>query len=56
MLKDAVRTGAYRDFIYQNKATFKNKVVLDIGCGTGIEAVKSKFPQFLSSKLTFANT
>lgn len=36
MLKDAVRTDAYRDFIYGNKHIFKDKVVLDIGCGTGI--------------------
>ncbi|KAF5006494.1 hypothetical protein FDECE_7129 [Fusarium decemcellulare] len=36
MLKDAVRTEAYRDFIYNNKHIFKDKVVLDIGCGTGI--------------------
>jgi predicted RNA methylase len=36
MLKDAVRTDAYRDFIYNNKNLFKDKVVLDIGCGTGI--------------------
>merc|ERR1712000_335936 len=36
MLKDAVRTDAYRDFIYNNKQLFKDKVVLDIGCGTGI--------------------
>jgi hypothetical protein len=35
MLKDAVRTDAYRDFIYDNKHLFKDKVVLDIGCGTG---------------------
>lgn len=35
MLKDAVRTNAYRDFIYENKDIFKDKVVLDIGCGTG---------------------
>lgn len=35
MLKDAVRTDAYRDFIYGNKQLFKDKVVLDIGCGTG---------------------
>lgn len=35
MLKDAVRTDAYRDFIYGNKHIFKDKVVLDIGCGTG---------------------
>lgn len=36
MLKDTVRTDAYRDFIYENKHLFKNKVVLDVGCGTGI--------------------
>ncbi|KAM7200558.1 S-adenosyl-L-methionine-dependent methyltransferase [Naviculisporaceae sp. PSN 640] len=36
MLKDAVRTDAYRDFIYHNKDLFAGKIVLDIGCGTGI--------------------
>lgn len=36
MLKDVVRTDAYRDFIYENKHLFRNKVVLDVGCGTGI--------------------
>ena len=36
MLKDTVRTDAYRDFIYENKHLFKGKVVLDVGCGTGI--------------------
>ncbi|KAJ1338544.1 type I protein arginine methyltransferase [Microdochium nivale] len=36
MLKDTVRTDAYRDFIYHNKHLFKGKTVLDIGCGTGI--------------------
>lgn len=36
MLKDAVRTDAYRDFIYNNKHLFKGKTVLDIGCGTGM--------------------
>ncbi|KAI5456267.1 S-adenosyl-L-methionine-dependent methyltransferase [Mariannaea sp. PMI_226] len=36
MLKDVVRTDAYRDFIYNNKHIFKDKIVLDIGCGTGI--------------------
>lgn len=36
MLKDSVRTDAYRDFIYDNKHLFKGKVVLDVGCGTGI--------------------
>ncbi|KAF2227500.1 S-adenosyl-L-methionine-dependent methyltransferase [Elsinoe ampelina] len=36
MLQDSVRTDAYRDFIYGNKHLFKDKVVLDVGCGTGI--------------------
>ncbi|RCI14474.1 hypothetical protein L249_5971 [Ophiocordyceps polyrhachis-furcata BCC 54312] len=36
MLKDEVRTDAYRDFIYANKHLFVGKVILDIGCGTGI--------------------
>lgn len=36
MLKDKVRTESYRDFMYQNKDLFRDKVVLDVGCGTGI--------------------
>ncbi|XP_059485549.1 protein arginine N-methyltransferase 1 isoform X2 [Neocloeon triangulifer] len=36
MLKDEVRTLTYRNSIYHNKHLFKGKVVLDIGCGTGI--------------------
>lgn len=36
MLKDEVRTMAYRNAIMQNRHLFKGKVVLDIGCGTGI--------------------
>ncbi|KAF3491198.1 S-adenosylmethionine-dependent methyltransferase superfamily domain-containing protein [Arthroderma uncinatum] len=36
MIKDSIRTDAYRDFIYDNKHLFKDKVVLDVGCGTGI--------------------
>ncbi|KAE8145925.1 S-adenosyl-L-methionine-dependent methyltransferase [Aspergillus avenaceus] len=36
MLKDAIRTDSYRDFVYENKHLFKDKVVLDVGCGTGI--------------------
>lgn len=36
MLKDSVRTNTYRKAMIQNKHLFKDKVVLDVGCGTGI--------------------
>lgn len=36
MLKDSVRTGAYRNAILNNPNLFKGKTVLDVGCGTGI--------------------
>ncbi|CAH1250853.1 PRMT3 [Branchiostoma lanceolatum] len=36
MLQDKVRTESYRDFILTNQHLFKDKVVLDVGCGTGI--------------------
>ncbi|XP_016837429.1 protein arginine N-methyltransferase 1 isoform X2 [Nasonia vitripennis] len=36
MLKDEVRTVTYRNSMYHNKHLFKGKIVLDIGCGTGI--------------------
>ena len=36
MIKDKIRTDAYRDFIYDNKNIFQDKIVLDVGCGTGI--------------------
>ncbi|XP_008558306.1 protein arginine N-methyltransferase 1 isoform X3 [Microplitis mediator] len=36
MLKDEVRTITYRNSMYHNKHLFKDKIVLDIGCGTGI--------------------
>jgi protein arginine N-methyltransferase 1 len=36
MLKDKVRTKTYMNSIVQNKHLFRGKVVLDVGCGTGI--------------------
>ncbi|XP_059622302.1 protein arginine N-methyltransferase 6 [Phlebotomus argentipes] len=36
MLLDRSRTGAYREAILQNEELFKDKIVMDIGCGTGI--------------------
>jgi len=36
MLKDEVRTLTYQNAMYHNKHLFKDKVVMDVGCGTGI--------------------
>ena len=36
MLKDQIRTLAYRDAIQKNPSLVRGKVVLDVGCGTGI--------------------
>jgi len=36
MLKDEVRTITYRNSMWHNKHLFKDKIVLDVGCGTGI--------------------
>ena len=39
MLKDRVRTKAYQRAIESNPNDFKDKIVLDIGCGTGILSI-----------------
>eukprot|EP00928_Gymnodinium_smaydae_P071637 TRINITY_DN55176_c0_g1_i1.p1 TRINITY_DN55176_c0_g1~~TRINITY_DN55176_c0_g1_i1.p1 ORF type:complete len:388 (+),score=61.50 TRINITY_DN55176_c0_g1_i1:111-1274(+) len=36
MLKDTVRTGTYQRAIMENRHLFRDKVVLDVGSGTGI--------------------
>ena len=36
MIKDTTRTVSYKNAIMRNAYLFKDKVVLDIGCGTGI--------------------
>lgn len=36
MLQDTVRTNAYRDAIENAASLFKNKIVMDVGAGTGI--------------------
>eukprot|EP00607_Mallomonas_marina_P009342 CAMPEP_0182421212 /NCGR_PEP_ID=MMETSP1167-20130531/6487_1 /TAXON_ID=2988 /ORGANISM="Mallomonas Sp, Strain CCMP3275" /LENGTH=326 /DNA_ID=CAMNT_0024598107 /DNA_START=225 /DNA_END=1205 /DNA_ORIENTATION=- len=38
MLQDTVRTGTYQQAFFQNASDFKDKVVLDVGTGTGILA------------------
>lgn len=42
MLSDKPRTDAYRKAILQNASYFKNKVVMDIGAGTGILSLFAK--------------
>ncbi|KAF8321754.1 S-adenosyl-L-methionine-dependent methyltransferase [Clavulina sp. PMI_390] len=36
MLRDSVRTMSYAKFILSNPAVFRDKLVMDVGCGTGI--------------------
>ena len=36
MLEDTVRTPKYREAIIQNPSNFRGKVVMDVGCGSGI--------------------
>ncbi|KAJ1605330.1 arginine n-methyltransferase, partial [Cryptosporidium canis] len=36
MLKDSIRTGSYQKAIMTNKHLFQDKIVLDVGSGTGI--------------------
>lgn len=36
MIKDKVRTNTYRNAIINNKHLFKDKIVMDVGAGTGI--------------------
>lgn len=39
MLTDSPRQEAYRRAIFENKRIFKNKIVLDVGSGTGILSI-----------------
>ncbi|XP_022824286.1 protein arginine N-methyltransferase 6 [Spodoptera litura] len=39
MLEDEPRTLAYKNAILNNKQYFKDKVVMDVGCGTGILSI-----------------
>lgn len=39
MLKDSIRTKAYKNAIMQNEQLFKDKIVLDVGSGTGILSI-----------------
>jgi protein arginine N-methyltransferase 8 len=51
MLRDRPRVTAYHDAIMNNKHLFENKVVLDVGSGTGI---LSMFAAKAGAKLVYA--
>lgn len=36
MIQDKVRTSSYASFILTNPILFRDAIVLDVGCGTGI--------------------
>ena len=36
MMEDTVRTPKYREAILENPTNFRGKVVMDVGCGSGI--------------------
>ena len=39
MINDYVRTNTYREAIFRNREYFKDKIVLDVGCGSGILSI-----------------
>jgi 2-polyprenyl-3-methyl-5-hydroxy-6-metoxy-1,4-benzoquinol methylase len=45
MIKDDVRTRSYLDAIEGNPHLFKDKIVLDIGTGTGILSMYVSYPK-----------
>jgi protein arginine N-methyltransferase 1 len=51
MLKDEIRTNSYMNAIENNAHLFKDKIVLDVGCGTGI---LSMFAARAGAKKVFA--
>lgn len=51
MLSDTVRTNSYREAIMNNKDLFEDRVVLDVGCGTGILSI---FASKAGAKMVYA--
>lgn len=39
MIKDKARTDTYLQVIKENESLFKDKIVLDVGAGTGILSI-----------------
>ena len=55
MIKDRVRTEAYRDAILRNPAWFGGKTVADVGCGTGILSMFTAQSQVAGESSTAGN-
>ena len=51
MIADKVRTETYRNFILHNPYLFKDKVVLDVGCGSSILSI---FCDYAGAKVVYA--
>lgn len=50
MLKDTIRTKSYMKAIVDNPELFKDKVVLDVGSGTGILSIFAGTPLFIQPR------
>lgn len=51
MLKDSIRTKAYMKAIVDNPELFKDKVVLDVGSGTGILSIFAGTPRSMQPEV-----
>lgn len=47
LLQDKARTDSYRDAIMRNSTMIKDKIVLDLGCGTGEDFVNFNSYEYL---------
>lgn len=51
MLKDSIRTKAYMKAIVDNPELFKDKIVLDVGSGTGILSIFAGTPELIQREV-----
>lgn len=51
MLKDSIRTNAYMKSIVDNPHLFKDKIVLDVGSGTGVLSIFAGMSLIIQQKV-----